>query len=86
MINTTRVSTGCYGIHICDHIKPWWGSRFPGGNDIHTSKLSPLGEVRVIQMKERNRETDFSTETAVLRELHVVQKSWSRGLKEVLEQ
>lgn len=37
-------------------------------------------------MKERNRETDFSIETGVLRELHVVQQSWRRGLKEVLEQ
>lgn len=27
------------------------GSSFPGGNDMHTSKLSPSGEVGVTQMK-----------------------------------
>ena len=66
MISTTRVNTGCYGIHICDHIKSWWESRFPGGN---TSKLSPLGEVRVIQMKQKNRGPDFSTENGAINEL-----------------
>ena len=77
MINTTRVNTGCYGIHICDHIKSWWGSRFPGGN---TSKLSPLGEVRVIQMKQRNRGPDFSTENGVLNELmgFNIAEQWTR--------
>ena len=43
-----------------------------GGQDfleeIHL-KLSPLGEVRVIQMKQRNRGPDFTTENSMLNEL-----------------
>lgn len=42
------------------------GPRFPGGNDIHTSKLNPLGEVRIIQMTMwRSKGPVFSTENDV---------------------
>ena len=71
---------------MCDHIKSWWGSRFPGGN---TSKLSPLGEVRVIQMKQRNRGPDFSTENGVLNELmgfNIAEQRTQRGAGALREQ
>ena len=44
----------------------------PGGSQDFLEeipKLSPLGEVRVIQMKQKNRGPDFSTENGALNEL-----------------